>query len=151
MLELSHKHGRVYQSDPNPALVTRFMDKIKEVRLPQILHSDLFSVALGGKNRDRFSFYSDQFLGRQMVADFLYLDWDKYQEVPIMVTERGVIVRSAEDYDAYHAIINLKPYLYQDFKMDKTHNDDEFVYQFVIDKIEHRLYLIEVPLHASIK
>lgn len=149
MIELNHKYGRIYWSDHDSRLVTKFLDKIKEVKLPKLLHPDLFSVVIGEGEQDRFSFYGDQFLGRQMVADFLYLEWDKYQEVPIIVTERGVIVRSIADYDVYHVVINLKPYLLETFKMDQITDDDQFVYRFVVDKVEHRLGLIEVPLHCT--
>lgn len=149
MLELNHKHGRIYWSDHDPILVTKFLDKIKEVKLPDILHPDLFSTAIGEEDKDRFDFYYNQFLGRQMVADFLYLEWDKYQEVPIVVTKRGVVVRSTEDYDVYHVVINLKPYLLETFKMDQITYDDQFVYRFIVDKVDHRLGLIEIPLHYT--
>lgn len=149
MVTLSCKHGRVYRSYPNPKLIVRFLDKIKETKLPNLLHPDLFSVDVDKDDRDRFDFYSSQFLGRQMVADFLYLEWDKYQEVPIIVTEEGVTVRSVEDYDVYHVVVSLKPYLYQEFSMNEIEYDDQFVYRFVVDKIHHCLYLIEVPLHCT--
>lgn len=149
MFTLDHKHGRILQSDPRPLLVTRILDKIKNTHLPPILHQDLFSITLGEKDKNRLKILSPQFLGRKMLADFIYLKWDKHQEVPLVITENGVTVRSAEDYDIYGVVINLLPFLERDFNIQDRQNPESFVYKIGVDLVDHRLYLIELPLNYS--